>query len=107
MLLTYEKIEDYAKFLKARFIITGANGVDVGTEAVERHPDLALGVIQYFDDRLRGGEISVEEPHTKQLLDFIETVYFLRLHKEGAFYHRRDLEEWISKLAADKEAKAS
>jgi len=107
MLLAYKKIEDYAEFLKARFIITGVSGTDVGIEAVERHPDLALGVIQYLDDRMRGGEISIEEAHAEQLLDFIEAVYFLCLHEEGAFYHRRSLEEWMRKLAADKLAQAS
>ncbi len=107
MLLTYKRIEEYAQFLKARFIITGESGRDVAIKAVERHPDLALGVIQYLDDRMRSGEISIDEPQTEQLLDFIETVYFLCLHEEGAFYHRRDLEEWMHKLAADKEAKAS
>lgn len=107
MLLTYKEIEEYAQFLKARFIITGVSGTDVGIEAVERHPDLALGVIQYLDDRLRSGEISIKEPQADQLLDFIEAVYFLCLHEEGAFYHRRGLENWMHKLAADNVAKAS
>lgn len=107
MLLTYKKIEEYAQFLKARFIITGIDGVDVAIEAVERHRDLAMAVIQYLDDRMRSGEISIEEPHAEQLLDFIEAVYFLCLHEEGASYHRRDLEEMMRRVVADKEAKAS
>lgn len=107
MLLTYKKIEDYAQFLKARFIITGVSGADVAVEAVERHPDLAQAVIQYFDDRMRDGEISIDEPHAEQLLDFIEAVYFACLHEEGAFYHRHGLEERMRKLAADKVVKAS
>lgn len=107
MLLTYRKIEEYAQFLKARFIITGVSGTDVAIEAIERHPDLAQATLQYFDEHMRSGEILIEEPHAEQLLDFIEAVYYVCLHEEGAFYHRRGLEERMRQLAANKAAKAS
>lgn len=107
MLPTYRKIEEYAQFLKARFNITGDSGTKIGIEGFERDSDLALGVLQYFDERMRSGEISIDEPHAKQLLDFIEAVYRLSWNEEGAFFHRRGLEEWMRKLAADKEAKTS
>lgn len=107
MLLIYRRIEDYVNGLKRRLVITKIDGVEVAQELIERDVSLSRGVIAYLDERMRSGEISIDEPYANQLLDFIEAVYTDMHTEEGGYYHRRGLEEWMRKLAADKEAKAS
>lgn len=99
-------IKHYAYVLRISFS-GGESGNAIAIESVERHSDLALETLKHLEQCMRSGEISIEEADAEQLLDFIETTYRLCVHQEGAPYHRRNLEEWMWKLAADKEAKAS
>lgn len=104
---TKEFIHDYSEVLKFSFFRNGESGMEVAIESTERHSDLAVESMKYLEKEIQSGEVSIEEPHAEQLLDFVETVYKLCIHQEGAQYHRRDLEELMLRLAADKEAKAS
>jgi len=105
-LYTKEYIRDYSELLKFSFL-HGESGIDIAIESTERHSGLAVKALQHLEKEMRSGEISIKEPHTQQLLDFVEAVYCLCLHEEGAPYHRQDLESWMRQLAADKETKAS
>lgn len=107
MLLTYRRIEDYANALKRRLVITKIDGAEVAQELIERDSALSRGVLAYLDERMRNGEISINEPYANQLLDFVEAVYKDLHTEEGAYFHRRNLEVRMHELAADKEAKAS
>lgn len=103
---TKEYIRDYSELLKFSFL-HGESGIDIAIKSTERHSQLAVKAMQYLEKEMRSGEISIGEPHAQQLLDFVEAVYFLCLHEEGAPYHRRDLENWMQQLAADNDLRAS
>jgi hypothetical protein len=95
-----------------RLFTLGANGSDEAIKAFEKDRYLALSALGIYDYDMRHGDITFETPEVNQLLDYIETTYDLCFSPEaqipdGAYYHRRGLESWMQKLAADKEAKAS
>lgn len=105
-LYTKEFIQAYANLLKISFL-HGESGKSVAIESVGRHSDLALEAMKNLEQELLSEKIAIEEPHVEPILDFVETVYNLCIHQEGGKYHRRDLEEKMYRLVADKEAKVS
>lgn len=110
MLPTYLEKKRNAETLRQIFAL-GASGVDEANKAFENDRYLALSALGWFDDAVRCGEISFETPEVNQMLDYIEVTFDLcfpdAAKLNGGFYHRRGLETWMHRLAADKNQKDS
>lgn len=110
MLPTYKERDEHTQRL-AKLLKQGADGTELAHQSFQESRWLAMFALGRFDARIRSGDISPEEYDCTSFLDFIETAYDLCFSPEaqlphGAYYHRRGLEAWMHKLAADKEAKA-
>jgi hypothetical protein len=111
MLPTYRERNEHAEKL-AKSLKKGADGNEKAMQSFRESRWLAMFALGRFDARIRSGDISPGEYDCTSFLDFIETAYDLCFGPgaqvpNGAYYHRRGLEQWMHKLAADKEAKAS
>lgn len=102
-----ELVKYYAEEVLRKSFIVGESGIDIAIEEADRNSDLALSVKGYLEQRMRTGEISIEEPNFEQFLNFVETVYRRCVHEGLAPSYRRNLEVLVYEMAADKEAKAS
>lgn len=111
MLPTYAERNEHAEHL-TKLLKQGADGNDKARQSFRENRWLAMFALGRFDARIRSGDISPGEYDCKSFLDFIETTYDLCFSPEaqvpdGAYYHRRGLEQWMQKLAADKLPQAS
>lgn len=108
MLTTYAERNEHAEHL-AKLLKQGTDGNEKARQSFRENRWLAMFALGRFDAKIRTGEISPEEYDCTSFLDFIETTYDLCFSPEaqvpdGAYYHRRGLEQWMHKLAADKKA---
>lgn len=105
MLPTYFEKKNHADRLRQVFAL-GATGVDEANKAFEKDRYLALSALGIFDYEMRHGEISLETPEVNQMLDYVERTFDLCFPEaamlDGGFYHRRGLESWMHRQAANK-----
>lgn len=111
MLPTFIERSKHADSL-AKSLKQGADGNEKAHQSFRENRWLAMYALGRFDQAIRRGDISPGEYDCTPFLDFIETSYDLCFSPEaqvpnGAYYHRRGLEQLMHKQAADKEAKTS
>ena len=112
MLTTYKERDEHAQRLAKSLKQKGADGNETARQSFRENRWLAMFALGRFDAGIRRGDISPREYDCTPFLDFIETAYDLCFSPEaqlpnGAYYHRRSLEERMRQLAADTAAKAS
>lgn len=105
MLPTYFEKKNNADRLRHVFAL-GASGVDEANKAFEKNRYLALSALGIFDYGMRHGEIGLETPEVNKMLDYVERTFDLCFPEaamlNGGFYHRRGLENWMHRQAANK-----
>ena len=104
MFPTYFEKKNNADELRHVFAL-GASGVEEANKAFEKDRYLALSALGIFDYEMRHGEINLETPEVNQMLDYVERTFDLCFPEaatlNGGFYHRRGLETWMHRLAAN------